>query len=121
MSSNNALVLLLEDEPLIALDMEETLREAGFGIIVTFDTAKHALAWLAESAPAFAIADPRLKDGFCVEVVALLLERSIPFIVYSGDADIRQEEGFRQGIWLAKPASPEEVNAALDTLVKARR
>ncbi|MBP2490977.1 DNA-binding NtrC family response regulator [Rhizobium leguminosarum] len=80
-----ALVLLLEDEAIIAIDAEEMLRGMGIGNVTSLDTNEATLLWLSEKTPDLAIVDPRLKDGLCSGVVADLVERAIPFIVYSGD------------------------------------
>jgi two-component SAPR family response regulator len=65
-------ILLLEDEPFIALDMEEMLREFGASEIVTFDMRSAAMAWLTSNKPDLAVIDPRLTDGICIDVVEKL-------------------------------------------------
>lgn len=98
-------VLLLEDEPLIALDVEQVLSDAGFQEIRIMSSCADAEAWLQQSNPVFAIIDPRLRDGMCDRIARILVKRNIPFIVYSGDvitvAD--QEPAFAAGVWLSKP------------------
>lgn len=44
-------VLLLEDQPLIAMDTEAILKHAGFARIVQFASVSPALDWLATSVP----------------------------------------------------------------------
>ena len=67
-------ILILEDEPFIALDLEETLVESGHQDHVTLSTCKDASAWLDAHTPAAAIIDPRLSDGICTTVVRRLSE-----------------------------------------------
>lgn len=55
-------VLVLEDEPLIRLDIEDMLREAGFTVLAG-DTLSGARAALAEGAPRVAILDALLPEG----------------------------------------------------------
>jgi DNA-binding response OmpR family regulator len=108
-------VLLLEDEILIAIDIEELLREEGFQDISVMYTGADAEAWLQVHTPAIAIVDPHLKDGMCTGVARTLFERKVPFIVFSGvqfDGTLEASD-FRKGQWVAKPASPEALIAAL--------
>lgn len=114
-------ILLLEDEPFIALDLEGLLEEHGYGDVVTLTTCADAVAWLEVNTPSTAIVDPRLSDGLCTAVVRHLTNRQIPFVVYSGEtASIADEEpAFANGEHLPKPALPEEVIAALKRALAA--
>ena len=102
-------ILLLEDEPFIAIDLEEMLAAAGAESVVSLDTSLEAKTWLATNAPQLAIIDPRLRDGICSEVASLLVSRGVPFLVYSGDPRSVMEPGspFFSGAWISKPCQPE--------------
>jgi DNA-binding response OmpR family regulator len=108
-------VLLLEDQPLIALDVEDLLESAGHPHVRHLVSCADAEGWLEANTPRFAILDPQLEDGFCTEVARILTERQVPFIVYSGDLEGAEEEGspFQNGEWLFKPARPEDLVAAV--------
>lgn len=108
-------LFLLEDEPFIALDIEEVLSRAGVSDIHTVSTCKEADSWLVETTPDVAIIDPRLSDGICTAVVAKLVLRGVPFVVYSGDTDtlLDEEPAFGCGDWLKKPCGPEELVSAV--------
>jgi two-component SAPR family response regulator len=54
-------VLLLEDEPIIALDVEKLLQENGADKVVTLSTCAEAIGWLGVNTPNIAIVDPRLS------------------------------------------------------------
>jgi DNA-binding response OmpR family regulator len=82
-----ALILILEDEPFIALDTESILDEAGYCQHVTLATCADAVNRLNENTPRMAIVDPRLSDGVAATVVRLLVERETPSVVYSGEPD----------------------------------
>ena len=98
-------VLLLEDEGLIAIDVELTLSDEGYEV-VTFATCSEALIWLRANSPTIAILDFHLRDGACNPVALLLTERRIPFVVHSGDMlDAASHSDFAAGIWLSKPSS----------------
>jgi CheY-like chemotaxis protein len=101
-------VLLLEDEPFIALDIEDMLRELGAASVTTFDTRAEGIKWLTANTPDLAIVDPRLNDGVCLDVVETLLSAEVPFVVYSGAAvDDDASDAFARGTWIDKPTTPQ--------------
>jgi DNA-binding response OmpR family regulator len=110
----NCIALLLEDEPLIAVDLEDTLEKAGFDV-VTLLSCSDASAWLKDRLPAVAIVDVNLRDGSCHDVVATLDRLGVPFIVHSGvRADDYSETAFHKGTWIGKPSvSADIVETAL--------
>jgi DNA-binding NtrC family response regulator len=111
-------VLVLENEPFIALDIEDMLKGCGASSVTSFDTQAQALIWLASNRPQVAVVDPRLNDGLCTGAVAALAEANIPFVVYSGaDVDEEAKDAFDRGVWLAKPAAPEMLGETLARLL----
>lgn len=78
------LVLLAEDEAIIAIELEEGLREAGFAVAGPFATCAQAEAWLEDGQPEAAILDHELKDGPCDSLIADLSRRGVPIIVFTG-------------------------------------
>jgi DNA-binding response OmpR family regulator len=108
-------VLILEDEALIALDLEDVLQHAGFQEIVTISSRADAQRWLNEHTPHIAVIDPHLRDGMCIEVTQTLTERNVPFVVHSGERpeDVEEDSGFQKGHWVPKPSRPEELVAAI--------
>ena len=99
-----ATILLLEDEPLIAMDIESTLIDAGFTVIA-LRTVSAAHLWLAGNRPDSAIIGMALIDGSCQGIAADLAARAIPFVVHSGkDMSSDIPAAFTYGIWLDKPA-----------------
>lgn len=108
-------VLLLEDEPLIALDVEEILNEAGFNDVRIISSCRDANSWLSKGEPVVVIVDPGLRDGLCYAVVRLLVERKIPFVVHSGDDHslVEEEPAFARGYWLSKPSMPADMVKAI--------
>lgn len=106
--------LLLEDEPLILLDLEFAVEDAG-GQFVSTACPAQALAFIAAADPAIdlAILDVNLGRGETCEAVARELQaRGIPFILHSGDLDRRNETIRTIGARVvAKPASTGRVVA----------
>lgn len=102
--SNRPLVLLAEDEAIIAIELEDSLKSAGFDIAGPFATCSEAERWLKTGRPAAAVLDNRLKDGPCDVLARDLKNRGVPVVIYSGHA--KGEDPFSRswdGSWLIKP------------------
>ncbi len=111
-------ILILEDEPLIALDLDYVLENAGFKTTVC-TTLAEAMEWLTARSPRTAILDIQLKDGPCTAVASLLHNRSVPFVVCSGAGKLDAPEIFSRGTWLAKPSDDASVLNAIHGAIQA--
>jgi DNA-binding response OmpR family regulator len=103
-------VLLLEDEALIAMDVEELLHKAGFSNILTHSSCADAKEWLQDNKPAFAVIETRLRDGPCDEIARFLAQHGVQFVVHSTERD---NAGNYKGMsarcsWVEKPCDPDE-------------
>jgi DNA-binding response OmpR family regulator len=99
-------VLLAEDEAIIALELEDSLKAAGFDIAGPFSTCADAERWLKSGRPAAAVLDSALKDGPCETLARELKARGVPVVIYSGYA--RGEDPYSSawdGSWLVKPVA----------------
>ena len=101
--------LIVEDEPLIAMDLAVALEDAGAEVTTT-TTLKHAKLLVEGDGLAGAIIDHSLGDGDSARLRARLKERGIPYLVYSG-FEVTGEPH------LSKPATPEQLIQALEKLV----
>ena len=81
------LVLIAEDEPLIALDMTLAFEDVG-AWVTRARTLDEALLGVEDRALSVAILDHALSDGDSLKVYARLKERNIPFVTYSGSDDL---------------------------------
>jgi DNA-binding response OmpR family regulator len=78
-------VLIVEDEPLIAMMLEDFLDSLGHRVVATCDSVDDALGWADNGGFDIAIIDVRLRDGKSVWPVAdRLAEKGTPFIVATG-------------------------------------
>jgi DNA-binding response OmpR family regulator len=103
-SSNGPLVLLLEDEAIIALNIQDELEDNGYRIAGPFTTCADALSWLRNERPDVAVLDTVLRDGACRKVALDLARREVPFLIYSGhreDKALLPE--FHHVTWIEKP------------------
>jgi DNA-binding NtrC family response regulator len=102
---NRPVVLLAEDEAIIALELADSLELEGFEVAGPFGTCASAEAWLTSAGQVDgAILDNALKDGPCTALARDLASRDIPFIVYSGH--IRSPDTpceFIDVPWIVKP------------------
>jgi CheY-like chemotaxis protein len=100
---NGLLILVAEDEPLIALDVAEAIRGHG-GKAIEVDTCAAAFEAVEQHHFDAAIIDHALLDGVCDEVCSALREEGIPYVVYSGHAlEALEHLG---GFVVAKPSAP---------------
>ncbi|PEQ11899.1 response regulator receiver protein [Novosphingobium sp. PC22D] len=124
MERSGQTILLLEDEPLILMDLEFAAEELGCLPLCASDVER-ALS-LIEGHPEVdaAVLDVSLKDReTCIPVARALQERGIPFLLHSGDLD-RKDENVREldAMLIAKPADAAEViGASLRLTAQAAR
>jgi DNA-binding response OmpR family regulator len=105
--ASSSLVLILEDEAVIALNLQDELEDAGYSIGGPFITCADALSWLETNTPDVAVLDTVLKDAPCGAVARELADRKVPFLIYSGhreDQELLAE--FHHVRWIEKPVPP---------------
>jgi CheY-like chemotaxis protein len=78
-------ILIVEDEPLVALEVLAAFRATGASI-VSAANAKEALRTINLPDLSAAVVDINLGGGDCSLVCKRLSERGIPFVFYTGDA-----------------------------------
>jgi len=110
-------VLHVEDEVLIALDVETTLLEAGVKRVIHVATRSDAFMAIESSRPDAVILDIEVLDGSTAGIAELLKARSIPFIVYSGSASEGSERSYLSAVSLDKPAADADLVGALVSVV----
>lgn len=103
-------ILILEDEPFIAMDLQMAFEDAGFAAHTAIDCAE-AFAILEETETAAAVLDVNLGRGqTCREVALALQQRGVPYALHTGDLD-RAGEFIREldAPTIAKPRPAEDV------------
>ena len=76
-------ILIVEDQPLIVMDITKEFEPTGAALTTT-NTLKHALILVEHDGLSGAILDHALPDGDSSHLCARLKERGIPFLIYSG-------------------------------------
>lgn len=113
-------VLLLEDEILVALDIEQALEGAGFQVVAVTSN-REAFAALDAARPDVVVVDIVLKGERSDAFTARLVADAIPFVVYSGDQrDLLVGTAFAQGQWVNKPAQAGELEEAVSAALQSR-
>jgi CheY-like chemotaxis protein len=118
-------VLLVEDEPLLALDVESALVEAGYEVVVA-TSGNEALAALAalEQPYTAIVTDIRIgsgADGWAVAKRAREIIPGVPVIYMSGDSGADWTSmGVPESIMLNKPMALSQIIVALAQLINAR-
>lgn len=106
-------ILVVEDEPLIALDIQETLERGGAIVIGPTARVVDALTLVEQSRPEAAVLDVCLEDDATTfPVAAWLAEQRIPFIFQTSDPGAI-EPAYRNVPMVRKPFQPEQLIAAV--------
>ena len=109
-------VLIVEDEPLIALDLHAALSAAGAGIIAATDTDE-ALRLIRRNDVSAAVLDVSLGERDCTAVCQALLHHRVPFLFHTGHANARMLQAWPEAPVLLKPVSHRDIVAAVADLV----
>ncbi len=113
-------VLIVEDEPLIALGLEDVLIDAGFQIAGVAGKLDKALTLIETGACDVAIVDANLAGVSASPVAIALAARDLPFIVISGYSSEQMQGVFPDALFIQKPCRPELLIETLNTLLLDR-
>jgi CheY-like chemotaxis protein len=107
-------VLIVEDDPMIALDFEDTILGFGVRAVRTAGNVIRALEMIAERAPDFALLDVGLIRENSFAIAERLAALGIPFVFVTGyGAAVGLPPEFADRPRLPKPCLTEALAAAL--------
>jgi DNA-binding NtrC family response regulator len=107
-------VLIVEDDPIIALDFEDTIRGFGVRSVRTAASVARALELIVDRAPEFALLDVGLVREKSFAVAERLDALKIPFVFVTGyRAAGTFPAAFEQVPRLPKPCSSDALQALL--------
>jgi DNA-binding NarL/FixJ family response regulator len=115
---DNVKVLLVEDEPLVAVGVADQLAGAGAHVIGPCSTAGRAMAALNEHDIDVAVIDYVLADDNSEGLQATLERKGIPFVIVTGYPRVLVRRDVRQRV-LSKPISAEVLASTLRSLSRA--
>jgi DNA-binding NtrC family response regulator len=120
MNDNNPLdgvrVLVVEDDSLLAMDLEETLVDAGAQVVGVCQTLDEAMARANVDDFTVAVLDFSLGPDTASPLARRLFRQGVPFVLYTGKSRFEPSLAeWRACPILEKPASPRALVSALRT------
>ena len=110
-------ILVAEDEPIVAHDLCDTVEEAGFIVEGPFDDASSAMLAFQKHKPDLAILDINLAGGTAYSLAEKMMAEDVPVIFHSGEVTSAEVQAlYPNASALSKPCPP---NVILDTVQQA--
>jgi PAS domain S-box-containing protein len=106
-------LIVIEDEPLVALDIVAALKDAGAEVFGPVGNAADALLLIGETVLDGALLDGNLHGKPVGDVAAALVRRKVPFLFVTGYGRDALPEGFGNVGILSKPFSREQLLEAV--------
>jgi CheY-like chemotaxis protein len=103
-------ILIVEDEPLVALDILNSLTNAGASVL-SAATLQEGLRLAEHPQLSAAILDLALGEHNSAPLCTRLMQRRIPFVIYTGYAEV--PAACHGGVIVSKPATPDTLLGAL--------
>jgi CheY-like chemotaxis protein len=120
-SERRARILIVDDEPMIAMDVELLLLEAGYEIGGVTGKLEKALSIVECGMCDAAILDANLGGISAAPVGAALTARGLPFLVLSGYSGDQQPEALRAAPCLLKPFNPAQLVETLNRITATQQ
>ena len=117
----NLRILVVEDEPLIALEIEDVLLQLGYEVVGPVARLAQALELARSTALDGALLDVTVKDGFIYPVAVELQKQNVPIVFSTGYAPETLPPTFRTLPWLRKPFSTKQLEAVILATFVPRR
>ena len=114
MQATTRSILIVEDEPLIAMMLEDFLDSLGHTVSATCDTVSDALGEADRGEFDLAILDVNLKGESVWPVASRLREQGIPFVIATGGHVEPPPPEFASVPMIEKPYTVDRVTPALD-------
>lgn len=114
-------MLVVEDEFIIALEIQASLEEAGASVVGPAFSVAQALEFALHENLSAATLDLRLGRDSVLPVAQALADRHIPFLFYTGQpASDPVRRAWSQSPTLSKPASGDEIVQAVAEIIRTR-
>ena len=110
MTYNPVKVLIVEDDPFIAMDLEAQLQERSLTVVAKVPSVDEATAVLDAETVEFALLDYNLGDVTSAPIARRLIDQSIPFIYLTGqDALFLENDGAPAGTVVSKTSPIDDI------------
>jgi CheY-like chemotaxis protein len=118
---NQVSVLIVEDEPFVALDLATAVEEARGKVIGPAGSVHEALVLMEQHLVQAAVLDMNLSDRDVIPVAELLIEGGVPVIFYSGLAlPAALRERYPSAAVFKKPTPPVQLLNKLVALMRGQ-
>jgi DNA-binding response OmpR family regulator len=114
-TSSKIKVLIIEDEPIIAFDLDHLLNEAGFVVVGIAHRLEKAISLINRVDYDVAIVDANLNGVSSDPAALALTARRVPFVVLSGYSLQQKQALFPSACFIQKPCKPDQLIAAIRT------
>ncbi len=120
---SKARVLVVEDEPIIQLDLLDRLAEMGYDVAGVAVTGAQAVAQASETRPDLVLMDVRLKgemDGI-EAALQIRLSQHMPIVYLTALAEIRnfgRAAGTEPYFYLVKPVRPRDLQMMIENALR---
>ncbi|MEL6798946.1 MAG: response regulator [Pseudomonadota bacterium] len=111
MSSDLPSILVVEDEPIIAMDIADAFEDAGWFVLGPAGTLKQAEQAIRKKAPQAALLDMNLRGTSTLSLAEQLRSRSIPVVFLTGDSAYALPDSLAGVHVISKPAATEDLVA----------
>lgn len=119
------LVLILEDEPLVALSIEDALQDAGHQVLGPVSQFDKALALAEKRQPDVLFTNLRLREDDGVDCARTLFQRyGIPAVFVTGSTEKAMDAKAHAIGFLQKPCRPAAIRAAVavaESVIEGRK
>ena len=115
-----ARILVVEDEALIAMDLQALLEEAGYLVLGPANSSAAALALIEKDEPDVALLDVNLGRSDVFGVANALTERKTQVIFLTGHTAHKLPEIHRHLPLVSKPYLPQVLLQAVERALEAR-
>jgi DNA-binding response OmpR family regulator len=110
-------VLIVEDEPMILMDLVETVTELGYRVVDKAETLAKGMVLARDLDLDGAVLDVNLAGQTSTGIADILRERGVPFLLLTGYTKEGLPKEHRENPHLEKPWGPASLSRALDELM----
>ncbi len=115
------LILVVEDDPFIALDLQQILTQEGYSVLGPASSVSKAFHLLHQAEPDAAILDVNLQGKVVTPFAAALADEGIPFVIASGNTEPFKDDVLAQAPNLGKPTEKEALLGTLEMMLADRQ
>ncbi|MBB3033926.1 response regulator [Alteriqipengyuania lutimaris] len=112
------IILVAEDEPIVGMDLCDTIAEAGYQVEGPHGDLNSAMLAFQKQRPDLAILDIRLHDTVVYPFAEKLIAENVPVIFHSGHLPLDEvSTRFPGTLALAKPCPPGDILTQVHTVL----